>query len=63
MDEVLEQNIEDLPAALCFMGEARFGRMSDPRRCWAPAPYRPSASAALVREFRMESAEKGLCCQ
>ena len=32
--------------------EDLFGRMSDPVRCWAPAPCRPAASAALVREYR-----------
>ena len=34
-----------------FQDEARFGRMSDPRRCWAPAPLRPVVSVALVREY------------
>ena len=34
-----------------FQDEARFGRMSDPRRCWAPAPLRPLVKVALVREF------------
>ncbi len=34
-----------------FQDEARFGRMSDPRKCWAPAPCRPMVGLALVREF------------
>ena len=34
-----------------FQDEARFGRLSDPRRCWAPAPLRPLVSVALVREY------------
>lgn len=34
-----------------FQDEARFGRMSDPRRCWAPAPLRPLVKVALVREY------------
>lgn len=37
-----------------FQDEARFGRMSDPRACWAPAPQRPTVSLALIREFRYE---------
>ncbi len=41
---------------LMFADEARFGRMSDPRSCWAPAPHRPVVSLALVREFRYEYA-------
>lgn len=35
-----------------FQDEARFGRMSDPARCWAPYPVRPVVELALVREFR-----------
>lgn len=34
-----------------FQDEARFGRLSDPRRCWAPAPMRPLVPLALVREY------------
>jgi hypothetical protein len=37
---------------LLFQDEARFGRMSDPARCWAPAPMRPTVCLALIREFR-----------
>jgi len=33
------------------MDEARFGRMSDPRKCWAPPHCRPMVGLALVREF------------
>lgn len=35
-----------------FQDEARFGRMSDPARCWAPFPVRPVVELALIREFR-----------
>lgn len=34
-----------------FQDEARFGRMNDPKACWAPAPVRPSVGAQLVREY------------
>ena len=37
---------------LLFQDEARFGRMSDPARCWAPATIRPTVGLALVCEFR-----------
>lgn len=50
------KNIEHLPLKLMFQDEARFGRMSDPRSCWAPAPHRPVVNLALVREFRYEYA-------
>jgi transposase len=34
-----------------FQDEARFGRLSDPRPCWAPPGVRPTVELALVREF------------
>jgi len=34
-----------------FQDEARFGRLSDPRKCWAPAPMRPVVAVAIVREY------------
>ena len=34
-----------------FQDEARFGRISDPRRCWAPAGMRPEVSTQIVREY------------
>jgi transposase len=50
------KNEEHLPVRLMFEDEARFGRMSDPRACWAPAPHRPVVNLALIREFRYEYA-------
>ena len=52
MEALQVKNTRNLPIYLVFQDEARFGRMSDPVRCWAPAPYRPVVSAALVREYR-----------
>lgn len=34
-----------------FQDEGRFGRISDPRRCWGPRGVRPDVRAALVREY------------
>ena len=34
-----------------FQDEGRFGRISNPRRCWAPKGFRPYVPAQLVREF------------
>jgi hypothetical protein len=48
------KNQNNRPVRLMFQDEARFGRMSDPRSCWAPAPERPMVNLALVREFRYE---------
>jgi transposase len=34
-----------------FQDEARLGRITDPRRCWAPAGVRPEVNAQVVREY------------
>lgn len=34
-----------------FQDEARFGRISDVRRCWAPKPVRPLCQAMLTYEY------------
>ncbi len=31
--------------------EARFGRINDPRRCWAPAGIRPTINKQIIREY------------
>lgn len=36
---------------LMFEDEARFGRINDPRRCWAPQGVRPEVSVQMVREY------------
>lgn len=51
MAEAVARNNNDLPLRLMFQDEARFGRLSDPRRCWAPWPLRPLVKKALVREY------------
>ena len=39
------------PLKLMFQDEARFGRISDVRRCWAPYPVRPLCRAMLTHEY------------
>ena len=34
-----------------FQDEARFGRISDTRRCWCPKPIRPLVSAMVTQEY------------
>lgn len=34
-----------------FEDEGRFGRISDPRRCWAPKGIRPDVPSQFVREY------------
>ncbi len=36
---------------IMFEDEARFGRISDPRCCWAPKGTRPAVPLQLVREY------------
>jgi transposase len=35
-----------------FQDEARYGRLSSPRTCWAPLPVRPTINLAVIRQFR-----------
>jgi len=39
------------PLRLMFQDEARFGRISDCRRAWAPRPVRPLVKAMLTHEY------------
>ena len=39
------------PVKLMFQDEARFGRISDVRRCWAPFPMRPMCRGMLTHEY------------
>jgi hypothetical protein len=43
--------VQDRPIRLMFQDEARFGRMARIRRCWAPAPLRPTVRNGYEREF------------
>lgn len=47
--------MKSLPAGarlrLLFQDEARFGCISDQRRCWAPLPLRPIVGQQIVRQF------------
>ncbi|MHC1713458.1 MAG: IS630 family transposase [Solidesulfovibrio sp.] len=39
------------PLRLMFQDEARFGRISDTRRCWCPKPTRPLCQAMVTQEY------------
>lgn len=43
--------VQDRCIRLIFQDEARFGRMARIRRCWAPAPLRPTVRNGYEREF------------
>ena len=55
LPETLAARIADwagtAPIKLMFQDEARFGRISDVRRCWAPYPVRPLCRAMLSYEY------------
>ncbi len=40
-----------LPLRVMFQDEARFGRITDPKRCWAPKGVRPHVPSQIVREY------------
>lgn len=39
------------PIRVMFQDEARFGRISDTRRCWCPKPVRPICRAMVTQEY------------
>ena len=39
------------PIRIMFQDEARFGRISDTRRCWCPKPIRPLCHAMVTQEY------------
>jgi transposase len=43
--------VEDKPLRVMFQDEARFGRISDLKRCWAKKGIRPEVASAMVREY------------
>ena len=49
--EVSKQVQEGRQVRLMFQDEARFGRINDPRRCWAPPGVRPEVGMQIVREY------------
>nr|WP_244142206.1 IS630 family transposase [aff. Roholtiella sp. LEGE 12411] len=44
-----------------FQDEARFGRISDVRRCWAPYPIRPLCQAMLTHEYTYAYGAVDIC--
>ena len=41
----------ETPICLMFQDEARFGRISDTRRCWCPKPDRPLCKSMMTHEY------------
>ena len=59
MEKKLSQTLTDIrqgwaqgkPVKVMFQDEARFGRIADVRRCWAPKPMRPLCQGMLTHEY------------
>lgn len=42
---------EQKPLVVLFQDEARFGRVQDPKKCWAPKKTRPLVKAQTIRQY------------
>jgi len=55
LPELLHQISDDWPGSkpirVMFQDEARFGRISDTRRCWCPKPIRPLCRAMVTQQY------------
>jgi transposase len=51
LTEIIQDWASGQSIKLMFQDEARFGRISDVRRCWAPRPVRPLCQAMLTHEY------------
>ena len=49
--EVRRQKTAGRCVRLMFQDESPFGRISEPKRCWAPGNFRPECPAQFVREY------------
>lgn len=50
-EEIERQGFKGKKVRLMFQDEGRFGRINDPRRCWAPKGIRPEVPVQIVREY------------
>lgn len=47
----IQANQQGKTLRIMFQDEARFGRITDPKRCWAPKGFRPIVKKQFVREY------------
>lgn len=50
-DIELQANRQGKNLRIMFQDEARFGRITDPKKCWAPSGFRPIIKKQFVREY------------
>ena len=51
LEQIIEGFATAQPLRLMFQDEARFGRISDTRYCWAKRPMRPMVQAMLTHQY------------
>jgi transposase len=51
LKEMVSSFIVPQPLRLMFQDEARFGRISDTRYCWAKKPHRPMVKAMVTQQY------------
>lgn len=51
LTEIRQRWAQGQSIKLMFQDEARFGRIADVRRCWAPKPIRPLCQGMLTHEY------------
>jgi tRNA A37 N6-isopentenylltransferase MiaA len=49
--QLRQEFAQGAPIRLMFQDEARFGRITEVRRAWAPYPLRPMCRATVTREY------------
>jgi transposase len=47
----IQANQQGKSLRIMFQDEARFGRITDPKRCWSPKGFRPIVQKQFVREY------------
>ena len=51
ISQIEQEWAEEGPIRVMFQDEARFGRISDTRRCWCPKPARPLCYSMVTQEY------------
>ncbi len=56
VSEAVERQFQEgRPVRLMFQDDGRFGRINEPRLCWAPKGIRPDVHLQFVREYTLKN--------
>jgi transposase len=50
-EKIVQDGKNQRSIRLMFQDEARFGRINEPSRCWAPEGIRPNVPCQIIREY------------